>query len=187
MKVTEEQRRALFEQVRDHLDEDTATLLLEVTVPANVDLATRGDIQELRAEMLLHFTQLDGRLSGQMTELDRRMTSLDGRLTTQITELDGRLTTQITELDGRLTTQITELDGRLSAQMTELDGRLTTQITKLDGRLTSQMTGLNGRMVGLAARVDEVGADLRNVLLYRVIPAIAGLIGIATSVSHALR
>jgi hypothetical protein len=176
MKVTEEQRRALFEQVRDHLDEDTATLLLEVTVPANVDLATRGDIQELRAEMLLHFTQLDGRLSAQITELDRRMTSLDGRLTTQITELDGRLTTQITELDGRLTSQITELDGRL-----------TSQITKLDGRLTSQITGLDGRMVGLAARVDEVGADLRNVLLYRVIPAIAGLIGIATSVSHALR
>jgi uncharacterized coiled-coil protein SlyX len=165
MKVTEEQRRALFERVRDHLDEDTANLLLEVTVPANVDLATRSDIQELRAEMLWSFSQLDGRLSGQMTELDRRMTSLDGRLSAQITELDGRL----------------------SAQITELDGRLTTQITKLDGRLTSQITGLDGRMVGLAARVDQVGADLRNLLLYRVIPAIAGLIGIATSLSHALR
>jgi len=183
MKVTEEQRRALFERVRDHLDEDTANLLLEVTVPANVDLATRSDIQELRAEMLWSFSQLDGRLSGQMTELDRRMTSLDGRLSAQITELDRRMTS----LDGRLSAQITELDGRLSAQITELDGRLTTQITKLDGRLTSQITGLDGRMVGLAARVDQVGADLRNLLLYRVIPAIAGLIGIATSLSHALR
>jgi uncharacterized coiled-coil protein SlyX len=183
MKVTEEQRRALFERVRDHLDEDTANLLLEVTVPVNVDLATRSDIQELRAEMLWSFSQLDGRLSGQMTELDRRMTSLDGRLSAQITELDGRLSAQITELDRRMTS----LDGRLTAQITGLDGRLTGQITELDGRLTGQITGLDGRMVGLPARVDQVGADLRNLLLHRVIPAIAGIIGIATSVSHVLR
>jgi len=38
-------------------------------------------IQELRAEMLLHFTQLDG-----------RMTALDGRLSKQMTGLDGRIT-----------------------------------------------------------------------------------------------
>jgi hypothetical protein len=49
-------------------------------------------IQELRAEMLLHFTQLDGRLSAQITALDGRMTALDGRLTKQVTGLDGRLT-----------------------------------------------------------------------------------------------
>jgi hypothetical protein len=121
MKVTEEQRRALFERVRDHLDEDTANLLLEVTVPANVDLATRGDIQELRAEMLWSFSQLDGRLSGQMTELD-------GRLSAQITELDRRMTS----LDGRLTAQITALDGRLTKQMTGLDGRLTDLEVRID-------------------------------------------------------
>jgi len=91
MKVTEEQRRALFDRVRDHLDEETATLLLEVTVPANVDLATRMDIQELRAEMLLHFTGLDGRLTARIGELDRRITELGRRLTAQITELDRRM------------------------------------------------------------------------------------------------
>ena len=121
MKVTEEQRRALFERVRDHLDEDTANLLLEVTVPADVDLATRGDIQELRAEMLWSFSQLDGRLSGQMTELD-------GRLSAQITELDRRMTS----LDGRLTAQITALDGRLTKQMTGLDGRITGLEVRID-------------------------------------------------------
>jgi hypothetical protein len=95
MKVTEEQRRALFERVRAHLDEETATLLLEVTVPANVELATRGDLQEFRAEMLLRFTELDGRLTGQISELDRRLTG-------QITELDRRLTGQIAQLDGQI-------------------------------------------------------------------------------------
>jgi hypothetical protein len=35
MKVSEEQRRTLFELLRDHLDEETARLVLEVTVPAN--------------------------------------------------------------------------------------------------------------------------------------------------------
>jgi len=120
MKVTEEQRRALFERVREHLDEDTATLLLEVTVPANVDLATRADIQELRAEMLWNFTQFEGRLTGRMTELDGRMTSLEGRLTARITELDGRMTS----LEGRLTERITELEAKVGALGTELTGTL---------------------------------------------------------------
>jgi len=128
MKVSEEQRRALFERVSAHLDEETARLLLEVTVPANVELATRGDIQELRAEMLLRFTELDGRLSQQFTELD-------GRLTRQITELDGRLTRQIAGLGKDLT----ELDRRLTGQITELDRRLTGQITDLGKELTDKL------------------------------------------------
>jgi len=125
MKVSEEQRRELFDRLRTHLDERTATLMLEVTVPANVDLATRGDLQELRAELLLHLTQLDGRLTGQLTELDRKVTELDGRLTRQITELDGRLTGQLTKLDGRLTGQITQLEQGLTGRFARLEKGLT--------------------------------------------------------------
>ncbi len=106
MQVTEEQRRALFDRLREQLDEETATLLLEVTVPANIALATRGDIQELRAEMLLRFTELDGRLTGQITELD-------GRLTGRIAELDRRLSSQISDLDRRLTELGRDLTGKL--------------------------------------------------------------------------
>jgi hypothetical protein len=138
MKVTEEQRRALFEQVRDHLDEDTATLLLEVTVPANVDLATRGDIQELRAEMLLHFTQLDGRLTTQITQLDGRMTALDGRLTKQITALDGRLTKQMTALDGR----ITGLEVRIDKVGTDLARKLYVVVIPVLSGVTLVLVGL---------------------------------------------
>jgi len=117
MKVSEEERRALFERVSAHLDEETARLLLEVTVPADIELATRGDIQELRAEMLLRFTELDGRLSRQFTELD-------GRLSGQITGLSKELT----ELDGRLSRQFTELDGRLSGRITGLSKELTDKL-----------------------------------------------------------
>jgi hypothetical protein len=166
MSITEEQRRALFDRLRAHLDEETATLLLEATMPANVELATRSDIRELRAETLLGFTELGGRLTGQITELG-------GRLTGQITELDGRLTGQITELDGRLTRQITELDGQLTGQITELDGQLTGQITELDGRLTGQITELGGRLTGL-------GKELTDTLYRRVVPAIAVLLTFAT-------
>jgi hypothetical protein len=86
--ASEEDRRALFERVSAHLDEETARLLLEVTVPADIELATRGDIQELRAEMLLRFTELDGRLTRQIPELD-------GRLTGQIAGLSKELTDKL--------------------------------------------------------------------------------------------
>jgi len=61
MQVSEAQRRALFERLREQLDEETATLVMEVTVPANVDLATRGHVQGLSAEMLLRFVGLEQR------------------------------------------------------------------------------------------------------------------------------
>jgi len=64
MQVSEAQRRALFERLREQLDEGTATSVEEVTVPANVDLATREDVYELRAEMLLRFVGLEQRFGG---------------------------------------------------------------------------------------------------------------------------
>ncbi len=117
MQVTEEQRRALFDRLREQLGEETATLLLEVTVPANIALATRGDIQELRAEMLLRFTELDGRLTGQITELD-------GRLTGRISDLDRR----VSDLDRRLSSQMSELDRRLTELGRDLTGKLYTRV-----------------------------------------------------------
>ena len=94
MRVSEERCRALFERVRAHLDEETATLLLEVTVPANVELATRGDIQELRAEMLLAFARIDARFGAQDARMDRleaRMDALDARMDALDVRLTGRL------------------------------------------------------------------------------------------------
>ncbi len=132
MQVTEEQRRALFDRLREQLDEETATLLLEVTVPANIALATRGDIQELRAEMLLRFTDLDGRLTTQVTELDRR-------LTTQMTDLDVRLTAQMTDLDGRLTT----LDRRVSELGKELTDTLYRRVVPAIGVMLAIATWFN--------------------------------------------
>ena len=101
MRVSEERRRALFERVRAHLDEETATLLLEVTVPANVELATRGDIQELRAEMLLAFARIDARFGAQDARMDRleaRMDALDARMDA----LDARMDALDVRLTGRL-------------------------------------------------------------------------------------
>jgi hypothetical protein len=80
MQVSEAQRRELYDRVRAHLDEETATLLLEVTMPANVELATRGDIQELRAEMLLGFTQLEARQNERLAGVEQRLSGVEQRL-----------------------------------------------------------------------------------------------------------
>lgn len=87
MKVSEEQRRELSERLRVHLDEKTANLLLEVTMPANIELATRGDTQELRAEMLLHFAQVDGRIN----EIDAKVERIDTKIDRLDVKLTGRL------------------------------------------------------------------------------------------------
>ena len=98
MKVRVEQRRALFERLRAQLDEETATLMLEVTVPADVDLATRGDVQELRMEMLALFTRLDGRINALDAKVDTRSNALEAR----IDDVDAKVTALGTELLGKI-------------------------------------------------------------------------------------
>jgi hypothetical protein len=108
MKVSEEQRRTLFELLRDHLDEETARLVLEVTVPANIELATRGDTQELRAEMLLRFAQIDAR----------------------ITEVEGTMLRQILALHDRMSDVEARMGG-LEARMGGLEAKLTERLYKV--------------------------------------------------------
>jgi hypothetical protein len=120
MRVSEVQRRTLFELLRDHLDEETARLVLEVTVPANIELATRGDTQELRAEMLLRFAQIDGRI-----------TEVEGTMLRQISALHDRI--------GGLEARIGGLEGRMSeveARIGGLEGRMGGLEAKLIGRLS---------------------------------------------------
>lgn len=109
MEVREEQRRALFERLRAQLDEETATLMLEVTVPANVDLATRGDLQELRAEMLALFTRLDGRINGLEAKLEARTSAFEVKLDTKSNALEAR----INDVDAKVTALGTELLGKI--------------------------------------------------------------------------
>jgi hypothetical protein len=115
MKVSEEQRRTLFELLRSHLDEETARLVLEVTVPANIELATRGDTQELRAEMLLRFAQIDGRI-----------TEVEGTMLRQISALHDRMSdveARMGGLEGRM--------GGLEGRMGGLEAKLTERLYKV--------------------------------------------------------
>ena len=56
-------------------------------MPANIELATRGDTQELRAEMLLRFAQIEGRIN----EIDAKVERLDAK----IDRLDVKLTSRL--------------------------------------------------------------------------------------------
>ena len=119
MRVSEEQRRTLFELLRGHLDEETPRLVLEVTVPANIELATRGDTKELRAEMLLRFAQIDGRITEVEGTMLRQILALHDRI--------GGLHDRIGGLEGRiggLHDRIGGLEGRIGGLEAKLIGRL---------------------------------------------------------------
>lgn len=103
MQVSEEQRRELFERVRAHLGSRTATLLLEVTMPANIELATRGDIQELRSEMLLGFTRLEARQGERIAGVEQRFSGVEQRLSGVEQRLSG-VEQHLSRLETRLFT-----------------------------------------------------------------------------------
>jgi hypothetical protein len=122
MKVSEEQRRTLFELLRDHLDEETARLVLEVTVPANIELATRGDTQELRAEMLLRFAQIDGRITEVEGTMLRQILALHDRMSDVEARIGG-LEARMSDVEARM--------GGLEARMGGLEAKLTERLYKV--------------------------------------------------------
>ena len=152
MHVSEEQRRALHDRLREHLDEETADLVLEVTVPANMELATRPDLLELRAEILL-------------------------RLGVRIDELDARLSARIDELDTRLSTRIDELDARLSARIDSLSARIDGLNARVDG-LSTRIEELSKQVAGVEKAIDDLGALLSRQLMTRVLPLMVAALGV---------
>jgi hypothetical protein len=146
MQVSEEQRRELYDRVRAHLDDETAALLLEMTVPANVELATRGDVQEFRAEMLLGFAQLDG-----------RMVSIDSRLSERITGVEQRLAGIEQRLAG-IDERITGIDERITGVESSIVGLAPTLLKEfytvgipIIGVIVTVIVGI-GTWVGVALR-----------------------------------
>lgn len=71
MEPTEDVRRQLYETVRQHLGETAAEQLMAVTIPPNVQLATKQDLDLLRAEIRKDLADL-------RTELYRRVIPLIG-------------------------------------------------------------------------------------------------------------
>ena len=170
MHVSEEQRRALHDRLREHLDEETADLVLEVTVPANMELATRPDLLELRAEILLRLgvriDELDARLSARIDELDTR-------LSTRIDELDARLSARIDSLSAR----IDELDARLSARIDSLSARIDGLNARVDG-LSTRIEELSKQVAGVEKAIDDLGALLSRQLMTRVLPLMVAALGV---------
>ena len=87
MAATEETRRQLFETVRDHLGEPAAEQLMAVTIPANTELATRQDLDLLRAEMHVDMAAL----RGEMAEVRGEMAAHRAATTKAISDLEQRV------------------------------------------------------------------------------------------------
>ena len=99
MATTEDTRRQLFETVRANLGEPAAEALMAVTIPANTDLATRRDLDLLRAELHADMAELRADIRGGMSEL---RTELRGGMSELRTELRGEMSELRTELYGRV-------------------------------------------------------------------------------------
>jgi len=185
MQVTEEQRRALYERLREHLDDETATLVMEVTVPANVELATRTDIHELRAELLLRITEVDGHLTLQIADLARRLGEIDSRIGERISGLESDLGERISGLSerigglseriGGLESNLSRTDSRLSERISGLESNLSERISGLDSNLIRTDSRLSERISSLEIKIVEVGEMLSHKLMWRAVPAIAGV------------
>jgi len=105
MATTEDTRRQLFETVRDRLGEPAAEALMAVTIPANTDLATRQDLDLLRAE-----------LHADRAELRVEMEGLRGDLTAHRAETTAELAKHRAETTaelGKLTASVERLRAEL--------------------------------------------------------------------------
>jgi hypothetical protein len=113
MAITEQKKQRLLDRLRRVLDPETAELLMEVTVPANVDLASRSDIAALGGELRGEI----GQLRGEMGELRGEMGELRGEMRAGFAALEHRLYTRVlpimTGVLGLVVTAATIIPGRM--------------------------------------------------------------------------
>jgi len=112
MATTEDTRRQLFETVRANLGEPAAEALMAVTIPANTDLATRQDLDLLRAELHADQAELRVEMAGLRGEVD----GLRGDLTAHRAETTAELAKHRAETTaelGKLTASVERLRAEL--------------------------------------------------------------------------
>ena len=146
MQVTEQLRRALYERLRDQLGEETATLVLEATVPANVELATRADIEVLRAEVILRIVTAETALGARIDDLAARISAVDTSLGARISAVDTSLGARI----DRLSARVDELAERMGALERSVDDLRTSLTTLIMWRMLPALVATMGLFVALA-------------------------------------
>lgn len=104
--VSDEQRRALFDALVAGLGHGPATTMMQLLPPEGwSDVARRGDLHAMRAELRGEI----GELRGQMGELRGEVRALDHRLSGDIRALDSRLSGEMAALRSRLDAQLAKL------------------------------------------------------------------------------
>ena len=150
MTATEETRRQLYETVRDHLGEPAAEQLMAITIPANTDLATRQDLDLLRAELHVDMAELRGELRGEMAELQREVRADVQRLRTEVGgELDA-VRVRISALEtrvGKLEEKVGALEERLEAEGRAIRSELNGAVEGLKSHLLTRLLPANAAIV----------------------------------------
>ena len=81
-------------------------------MPANVELATRTDIHELRAEILLAFAALEGRVTERFAGVEERFAGVEERFA-GVEERIGAVEERLTAVDAQVKALGTELLGKI--------------------------------------------------------------------------
>jgi tRNA uridine 5-carbamoylmethylation protein Kti12 len=180
MMASEEQRRELYELLCTHLDQRTATLVLEVTVPANVELATRGDLQELRAELLLRFAQVEGRmvemdarLSQRLAELDKKIDDVNTSLDKKIDDVHVSLDKKIDDVNVTLGKKIDDVNVSLGKKIDDVNVTLDKKIDDVNVLLGKKIDDVKNDVIRLDTRVAGLDTKLTGRIYKVVIPVLA--------------
>jgi len=144
------QRRLMREAFEQHFGAEVAEIVMDHLLPipwADVarqesldalGVSLRGEIAQLRGELLGEIRKLDGKLDSAIGTLDGAIGKLDGKLDGAIGTLDGA----IGKLDGKLDSAIGKLDGKID----KLDGEMRAQFSKFVAANIASMMGLAALM-----------------------------------------
>lgn len=153
MSISEEDRRALFDELATTIGIDNAGTLMEL-IPRSPsgELATRTDVQ---AETIM--------LRGEMAEL---RADLVGQMADLRTELRGEMADLRTELRGEMAELRSNTTAEIAGLRTHVDDRLNALITS-QAELVEQMGALRHDLAGwlLTAWLSMVGAMIALVVV----------------------
>ena len=149
MVVDEARRLSMVRRLHEVSGEDVTDTLLAYLPPGGwSNVATRGDIAELRGDT----ATLGAELRGEMGTLGAE---LRGDMGTLGAELRGEMASLRTDLRGEMTTLGAGLRGEMAALRTDLRGEMGALGAELRGDMAMLSADLKGEMAKLGVRVES--------------------------------
>jgi hypothetical protein len=176
MAVEEPRRIALHRAAADTWGEEVADTLVELVAPSGHELATRADIEAVRADIAAFERRVDERSSSRDARWDERFAMRDARSDERFTAMEARWDAGLTAMEARWDERLTAVDARWDERLTAMDGRL----TAMDERWDIRMESLGHRLTATFERriADAVTSQTRT-LVFSQLAALVVIAGLA--------